>query len=384
LFFFTRFANNPPWGAQISLSNPAGGLSNPYLGYPGGNPFPGLSNINTNSLFPLAGVYVNMPLNTHAPYLQQWNISIQKQVGSDVLLSASYIGNKATHFWTGTELDPAVFIPGGSTNGNTNARRVLNLLNSAQGKYYSTIGQLDDGGNEHYNGLLLSVQKRLSNQLSALGNYTLAHCISDPETTELTGPTYMNPANRRQDRGNCSSDRRQIFNLSLVASTPKFSRRSLELLAGGWQFTAIVRAQTGNFSTVTTGVDNAFTGIGIQRPNQLLADVYTAGQPVSQYLNKLAFGSPTPGTLGSAGAFTIQNPGMLQVDMGLSRIFKVRESQSVQFRWDVFNVPNRLNAGAPITALNAGAFGQIQSDINGSSSQAGDPRIMQFALKYKF
>ena len=188
LFFYTRFANNPPWGAQISLSNPAGGFSNPYLGYPGGNPFPGLSNISTNSIFPLAGVYVNMPLNAHAPYLQQWNFSFQRQVGADWLISATYLGSETTHFWTGTELDPAVYGPG-ATTGNTNNRRVLYLLNPAQGKYYSTIGQLDDGGTESYNGLLLSLQKRFAHNLSALANYTLAHCVSDPETTKLTGPT---------------------------------------------------------------------------------------------------------------------------------------------------------------------------------------------------
>ena len=75
---------------------------------------------------------------------------------------------------------------------------------------------------------------------------------------------------------------------------------------------------------------------------------------------------------------------MIQVDMGLSRIFRVRERQTVQFWWEVFNVPNRLNAAAPNTTLNSGSFGQITSDINGSGSQGGDPRIMQFALKYIF
>ena len=75
---------------------------------------------------------------------------------------------------------------------------------------------------------------------------------------------------------------------------------------------------------------------------------------------------------------------MIQVDMGLSRNFRILESRNLQFRWEVFNVPNRLNAAAPNTNLNAGTFGQITSDINGSGSQAGDPRIMQLALKFSF
>jgi hypothetical protein len=84
------------------------------------------------------------------------------------------------------------------------------------------------------------------------------------------------------------------------------------------------------------------------------------------------------------GALNILNPGMIQVDMGLSRNFRIREGQTLQFRWEVFNVPNRLNAAAPNTTLSSGSFGQITSDVNGSGSQSGDPRIMQFALKYIF
>ena len=68
--------------------------------------------------------------------------------------------------------------------------------------------------------------------------------------------------------------------------------------------------------------------------------------------------------------------GSLQIDTGLSRTFNVREAQTVQFRWETFNVPNRLNANAPVTALNNANFGKILT--------AQDPRIMQFALKYVF
>src|SRR6185436_6182100 len=221
LFFNTRFANNPPWGAQITLSNPAGGLTDPYQTYPGGNPFPGLANISADSFFPLAGVYVNAPLHLKPTYLQQWNLSVQRQIG-EWLFSGTYLGNKTTHLWTGVEANPAVFGPG-ATLGNTNARRVLSLLNPAQGQYYGTIGQIDDGGNATYNAMLLSAQRRLSNNFSVLANWTFSHCISDPATTEITGPTYVNPANRGLDRSNCDSDRRHVVNISFVARAPKFA-----------------------------------------------------------------------------------------------------------------------------------------------------------------
>ncbi|MBV9265050.1 MAG: hypothetical protein JO061_02660, partial [Acidobacteriaceae bacterium] len=384
-FFNTRFSNNPPWGAQISLSNPAGGFSNPWLGYPGGDPFPALYAVSKSMAFPLFGVYVNNPLHVKTPYLQQWDFSVQKQFGSNILISASYLGNTTTHLWTGTEEDPAVYVPGASSVGNTNKRRILYRLNPSQGQYYSTIGLLDDGGKSTYNGLLLTVQKRMSKNISVLANWTWSHCIGDPETTELTGPTYVNPFNRAEDRANCDSDRRHVFNLSTIMNSPKFSNVWLNTLAGNWRLSTIFRAQTGNFSTVITGVDNAFTGVVNQRPNQVLADVYGPGKTVTDYLNRAAFLSPVPGTLGNLGPLNVVNPGMIQVDMALSRMFPIIERQTLEFRWEVFNVPNRLNPAPPANlALSSGSFGQITSDINGSSTQTGDPRIMQFALKYVF
>jgi hypothetical protein len=264
----------------------------------------------------------------------------------------------------------------GATTGNTNQRRVLYRLNQAQGQYYSTIGQLDDGGNGKYNALLLSAQRRLSRNFSVLSNWTWSHCISDPETTELTGPTYNDPTNRALDRSNCSSDRRHIVNFSAVLKTPQFSQRMLQRIAGGWQLSTIVRRQTGNFGTVTTGVDNALSGIGGQRPLQVLPDVLQSNATVDHYLNRNAFASPAAGTLSPMAPLLIPNPGILQLDMSLQRVFRIREGQTLQFRGEAFNLPNHLNANAPTLGLNSTTFGTITS--------AGDPRIMQFALKYLF
>jgi hypothetical protein len=76
---------------------------------------------------------------------------------------------------------------------------------------------------------------------------------------------------------------------------------------------------------------------------------------------------------------------MFQLDLALSRIFRVREKDSVQVRAEAFNLPNHLNPNIPVAATNSGAFGQIQTDISGTSGlTAGDQRIVQFALKYVF
>lgn len=373
LFFNTRFANNPPWGAQITISNPVGGFADPYLGYPGGNPFPALNTGWATQPFPAFGVYVNTPLHLEPTSLRQWNLSVQRQMG-DWLVAASYLGNQSSHLWRATELNPAVYGPG-ATTGNTNQRRTLILQNAQQGQFYGTIGQLDDTGRANYGAMLLSLQRRLKNNLSVLSNWTFSKCMSDPATTEITGPTIVNPASPDLDYSYCSSDRRHVVNLSVVARTPDFDNHVLGAILGDWQLSPIVRWQSGNHSSVTTGVDNALTGLGGQRAVQILDDPYGAGGPTA-YLNRAAFTSPATGTYSTLAPFTILNPSNLQNDFALTRTFKLAGSQSVQFRWEVFNLINRVNFNGPVTSLNSSSFGQIQT--------AGDPRIMQFALKFTY
>src|SRR6185436_3801815 len=146
-------------------------------------------------------------------------------------------------------------------------------------------------------------------------------------------------------------------------------------ILGDWQFSPIIRWQSGNRTTVTTGVDNAFTGLGGQRAVQILDDPYGAGGPTA-YLNRAAFASPTTGTYSTLAPFTVVNPNNFQNDFALTRTFRISGVQGVQFRWEVFNLINHVNFNAPVSALNSGSFGQIQA--------AGDPRIMQFALKFTF
>jgi hypothetical protein len=107
----------------------------------------------------------------------------------------------------------------------------------------------------------------------------------------------------------------------------------------------------------------------------VLDDPYGTGGP-NAYLNRAAFTSPQQGTYSTLKPFTIVNPSILQNDFALSRTVKIGGTQSIQFRWEVFNVFNKVNFNAPVTSLNSSSFGQIQS--------AGDPRIMQFAVKFAY
>jgi len=235
----------------------------------------------------------------------------------------------------------------------------------------------DDGGTRSYHALLLSVQRRRSKGVTIQANYTWSHCIDDG--INLTLLANQKAPNRRSfDRGNCELDRRHNFNLSTVYDTPQFSNRTLRVLGTGWQISSIVRLLSGSYQSVTSGLDNALDGTGSQRPNQVLASPYAPDKNTNfnLWLNPVAFAQPATGTYGNVGWKSILAPGSIRIDMGLTRKFQVREKQSVEFRAEAFNLPNHLNPGLPMLNLSNSTFGRILS--------AGDPRIMQLALKFVF
>jgi len=403
MFFYTRVSNNPPWGATLTRAGGPFPLSNPWQGYPGGDPFVAQSGTARSlGFFPTSGVYAVSDPNLKNPQVNTWNLSIQRQVGK-WLLSGSYIGNHTAHLWSSRELNLQQYIPGNCVAGqygltapgpcsstsanNTAARRLFTILNPAWGPDYSTVAYLDAGATSAYNAALLSAQHRLSNNFSMLANWTYSHCIADPSTTELTGPSYVDPNNRAADRSSCSSDHRQQINVSGTLTSPKVNGRLLGVLVNGWQASPIFRWSTGNLTSATYGTDVALTGAGNQRAQQILPSVYGDGS-VTNYLNINAFLAPASapkGVYATTRPFTITGPNVMNVDLALSREFKIRERGVTIFRAEAFNLPNSVMFGPPTAALNSASFGRIapqaQSSAPGNNTTA---RVMQFSIKYAF
>ena len=285
---FSAQAQMSPWGNTSTVTNMPQGWDNPWVAVPGGDPIPSVINgPSPASTFPLGANYTTYPLELPATETDQWNVSYQRQIARDWMVSANYLGNVVRNVWTANQINPAVFGPG-ATVANTNQRRQLFLQNPAAGQSYASIQELDPNGTSNYHGLLLSMQRRRADGFSLQGNYTISRCTTDRWNQEpgVSGSPYMIPGDREADRGKCQNSPEHSLNASVVYQIPAAGSGVAAALTGGWQVSAILSARSGSYFTVITGVDNALSGQPNQRANQVLDDPFMPNRTFSQWLNR--------------------------------------------------------------------------------------------------
>jgi hypothetical protein len=269
-----------------------------------------------------------------------------------------------------------------STVANTNERRQLGLENPAEGRFIGALSVLEDDATQNYDGLLISGQRRVASGLTLSGNYTLSKCFGDYWDSISGGPpadeTYTDPDNRDADRGPCNTDRRHVVNFTAVVETPAFANDTLSMFASGWRLAGIYRRASGAPLNITSGQDRALNGVLLQRPDQVLDDPYddTSGRPLSRWLNPAAFALPALGTLGNTPRNSVTGPPTWSLDMALSRVFRLPDTNRIEARLEAYNVTNSFRPGNPATNLAQGTFGQIRTAL--------PPRVLQFAVKYMF
>jgi hypothetical protein len=397
---------SPPFNYDITVQNPI--YDDPWATIPGGSPFPAV--FDTNARFVRHGGITTMPYDLDPSKSHSWNLAVQRQLGNDLMVSASYLGNHIVHMLVTDALNPALYFPGVadangncfaqgytlkttrgavcSTTTNTNNRRILSLKDfEGTGQYVGALAEYQSVGKASYHGLLLDVRKRASRGITLGANYTWSHCLASDQDT-LNGSlydslnTYVFVGDRDRGITNCSSDRRHVFNLTSVAQMPRFANSTLRALASGWQLAPIYRISTGSWMSISAGpgVDPARNGTatGSQPAQQVLPDVYgdTSGRPGTVWINRTAFTQPAVGTFGNMKPRTVRGPKNWSFDVALSRAFQFKETQRLDFRVEAYNVTNSFRPNNPNAAQNSQLFGIIRT--------AQSPRILQFALKYMF
>src|SRR5215472_8481680 len=420
-WYSQRLTSNPPVVNQIDLVTGCGTFSNPWLNYsiatgcgsPGANqnPFPG-----GTVGFPGNSFWVSLPSDMRPMYMQQWNLSIQRQFARDWVASVSYLGSKSLHVPLSYDFNApqitasACAAVGGCTVKNESARRFLTLLGggAAGPQGAGAIGILDlafDSGYANYNGFLASLQHRFAKGISLQTNYTYSKCMSNGDFNgDLRGNYFQNQNNPKADYGPCNFDIKHIYNATLVAQSPIKGGLKGSLL-GDWQFSSTLRATSGWPINVTAGADVALTGEGLDRPNLV------AGQPLYlkqwekcgtnlvnwcyQWLNPAAFSvssTATPGGFGNAGRDFVYSPGLFNFDAAVSRRFKIRERTQLEMRFEAFNAINHYNpniggpgttmaVNASLTSPNANFGRQSAAPTPIFTPSAYDPRILQFGAK---
>jgi hypothetical protein len=381
-----RLAAGPPFGNRTRLSDVT--FDNPYTVI-GGNPHP--IAIGPDTQYPPFGAFGAIDPGINSPRTQSWNVTVERQIGADWGVSASYLGSYSDRLWSLVTQNPGVYLGLGpctlngvsyavcTTTANLNQRRKLYLENPAQAQFIANLDMLFDVGSQSYRGVKLAFTRRAGNGVSLNGNYTLSRCFGlDWADTGGTAGGFENPDDPDADRGHCNADRTHIANFTVGAQTPRFERLLLRALASDWRLSGIVTARSGSWLTVAQG-QSSFNGVGGAtglRVDQISDEVY-GDKTLDNYLNRAAFAQPAPGAFGTHRRNSIRGPGFWKVDLAVSRLFALGSTRNLELRVETFNLLNNINWGNPVTNFRSANFGRIQTMI-------GDPRIMQFGVKYGF
>lgn len=321
--------------------------------------------------------YFGVDRNAPTPYVQQWSSSIQRELPGNTLLEMAYIGTKGT----GLGLFRRFNTPAHVEIGQDLPPRAGDLQTLRTFPELGTIYQRQHIGNSIYHSLQIKAEKRFTGGLSFLASFVWAKSIDDtdnivPGSFESFGA--QDERNLRLERGLSFFDVRRRLSAGYVYTVP--TATVLRPLLRNWQVSGNLTFQDGTpLNPVYYATDFANSGTP-NRPNVVPGQ--SVNLPASQrsadrFFNVNAFSDPAPFTFGDAGRDILPGPGNAVVDLALHRRFAIREKKTVEFRVETFNLLNHPNFGIPGPYPDFGPF-------FGKAFSAGDPRRMQFALRFDF
>ena len=372
---------------------------------------------NVNSLIQLA-----VPLHWVVGTTQQWNFTIQRELGRDWFAEIGYVGTKGSRLRSTFDPDQAalatpqnpVTVPGqgcanlqaqglsctivDSTVENASARAPF--IGIAPPDFEAFYPNSDS----HYNALQATLAHRFGKGLYFQSAYTYSKSIDDVSTASVAFLTRVNnQTDARASRGLSDFDRRHRFVTSAVYQLPFFASASgfTKAALGGWEASGVLILQSGApFSILDAGGGSAYalastpSSTATFSPGFSCGNAPSHGSPESRlanWVNPLAYtpdphatlsdGSMSDGTLyGNTPRNCIIGPPQKNVDFTLDKTFKLGERQSLRFRTDFFNLFNHPSFQIP-AATSVSATGGGSAPI---TSTVGTPRLIQFSMKYSF
>lgn len=360
--------------------------------------FPALSlrqlvptNTTVSSSFFAIGQEEGGRISWPTPYVQQWNVSVQREILPNWATTVSYVGSTGRHLsYSGIANIP---YPG---PGALNPRRPFNPDLTAIFQW------AEPRANSYYHALQIKSEQRAFHGLTMLNSYTFSKSI-DTATEIRAGGTAQQSLNNwnldQENHGRSTFDVRHRYVNSLLYELPVGRGKrylsqggSADYVLGGWQVNAITTVSTGLPFTIYSGVDTANSGVGsLVHPDAILGvDPKPANQTADRWFNPSAFtlapdcrNQAVFNTLsnplvcfGNLGRNTFSAPGLVNFDFSLMKRFQITESANVQFRTEFFNIFNTPPLGFPNNNLQNSTVGRVLS--------AGASRQIQFSLRFAF
>jgi len=363
---------------STDIQNPPS-FQDPYANVPGGAPFPFTprpASALKDYKFVRPVVTSLLDPSSRTGYTQQWNLTIERQLRSDLGVSVAYVGNHSIRIMSAYQANPAVYGPG-ATAANTDARRIY--------PGFGPLAVTTPWGFGNYHSLQLQAVKRTAKGLNVVANYVYSRCMDNTtgqvQGADAGGGSQFHKFDLHADYAPCDFDIAQTANVSFVYDLPRLgpSSGAASWALNGWKFTSIVSARSGLPFSVLSGRDNSFSGVPFNDfADQRGSDSSrpAGADPVQQWFNTSNFVQNAVGTFGTAQRNSLRGPSFWTVDVGILKDTKIREQMQLQFRFEGFNFFNHANFNNPVNTVTNPNFGKILG--------AGDPRVLQLALKLAF
>jgi len=380
---YNEMLTTPPFVSANVITDPTVSAYNPYAASPYNGVLPTLQvppPSNTVFLQPL-GYAIGFSPDFKPPTTLQWNLTLEHQLGRGIMLRAGYEASESYHMYDSRDINSALYIPGQSTSANTNQRRPLYPY------YGGDVIVNNTTSTSSYNSLDLTAEKRMTGQLSFLGGFRWAKCLDEGSVAGFYNSEFTNARNTLLDRGLCNSDIGTQFKMAVVEHLPAMERLGFfgRHVLGGWTTSGIWNWRDGYPFSISANGDTNLDGTYNDRAqiigNPILSSGRSTAQMLQKYFNTAAFQNAALGSSGNSARNFLRGPGYADLDFSMVKSFPLPkrplgEASRLDFRAELFNIFNHPNFGQPNTGIGSLQFGQILS--------AGDPRIIQFALKLIF
>jgi hypothetical protein len=364
------------WPSIAQILTPALNTSNQVATANWQDPLAGLGSAGLPAPTPFGQVEWYRDPKAKNPYSEQWNFGVERQLGSNTVMTANYVGSQSHRLTVGGKYNVAL-TPGPGTPAEVTARQPYPYI--VPTFYDRSVG------NSSYNAFQFSANHRSANGLTYLVAYTWSKSI-DVGCSGFFGIescSVQDPYNIKGDRSVSGFDLPHVLSASAVAPLPfgkgrRFANSSglVNYIIGNWQLNGILTLTSGVPYNVHISSDIANTETGDFRANQV-GDPHLSNPSTKEWFNTAAFVSPAPFTFGTSGRNSLRADWFKNLDVSLFRDFPLGERRSLQFRAEAFNVTNTPTWGIPVNDLNNPTLGSI-------ASTRSTERQLQLSLKLYF